>query len=112
MQMASAGVNDSDQRVRYAALGSLATLMEHLSPYVQIKYHGELMPVLGKLMVEEPTLKMQTQATRSVLYFCLGLLSFDEEDEEESKVNGKEIMSIYASQLLSALVKILNKSIS
>lgn len=32
--------------------------MEQLSPYVQIKYHGELMPVLGKLMVEEPNLKM------------------------------------------------------
>lgn len=47
-----------------------------------------------------------------MLYFCLGLLSFDEEDEEEAKVNGKEIMSIYAAQLLTSLVDILNKSIS
>ena len=111
MQMASAGVQDSNQRVRHAALGSLATLMEQLSPYVQIKYHAELMPVLGKLMVEEPTLKMQTQATRSVHAFCSGLLSFDEEDEEEAKVNGKDIMGQYASTTLNALVEILQKSI-
>ena len=58
MQMATTGVQDSNQRVRHAALGSLATLIEHLSPYVQVKYHGELMPVLGRLMVEEPSLKM------------------------------------------------------
>jgi len=102
--MASAGVQDADLKVRYAALGSLCTLMEQLSPYVQIKYHGELMPVLGRLMIEEPTLKMQTQATRSVLAFVEGLLSFDEEDEEETKVSGKEIMSIYASNTLTALV--------
>jgi len=79
---------------------------------VQVKYHTELMPVLGKLMIEEPTLKMQTQATRSVLAFCAGLLSFDEDDEEETKVSGKEIMSQYASNMLTALVTILQKSIS
>ena len=110
--MATTGVQDSNQRVRHAALGSLATLIEHLSPYVQVKYHGELMPVLGRLMVEEPNLKMQTQATRSVLAFCAGLLNFDEDDEESAKVTGKEIMSQYATAMLESLVNILNKSIS
>ena len=95
--MACAGVKDSNLRVRYAALGSLASLMEHLSPYVQVKFHADLMPKLGRLMVEEPTLKMQTQATRSVLSFCQGLLTFDEEDEEAINVNGKDIMSNYTS---------------
>ena len=85
--------------------------MEQLSPYVQIKYHGELMPVLGQLMVGAPNLKLQTQATRSIHAFCTGLLSFDEEDEESTKVSGKEIMSTYASQTLTALVDILQKSI-
>jgi len=112
MQMASAGVQDPDQRVRYAALGALAALMEHLSPYVQVKFHAELMPVLGRLMVEEPTLKMQTQATRSVLAFCQGLLTFDEEDEEAIDVDGKTIMSHYSSQTLEALTNILQRSIS
>lgn len=73
MQMASSGVQDSDKRVRYAALGALSSLMECLSPYVQVKFHAELMPVLGRLMVEEPSLKMQTQAVRSVLSFSNGL---------------------------------------
>ena len=112
MQMASAGVQDPDQRVRYAALGALSALMQQLSPYVQIKYHSDLMPVLGRLMVEEPALKMQTQATRAVLAFCSGLTSFDEEDEEESKVSGQDIMKQYATQTLQSLVDILNKSIS
>lgn len=97
MQMATAGVQDSEKVVRYAALGSLAALLEYLSPYVQVKFHAELMPVLGRLMVEEPSLKMQTQATRTVHAFCQGLLTFDEEDEEAINVNGKDIMSNYAA---------------
>jgi len=101
MQMASAGVKDPNIRVRYAALGSVASLLEQLSPYAQIKYHAELMPVLARLMVEEPTLKMQTQATRTVHAFCAGLLTFDEDDEEETKVSGKEIMNHYTSDLLT-----------
>ena len=110
--MATAGVQDADQRVRYAALGALAELMTHLSPYVQVKYHAELMPVLGRLMTQEPSLKMQTQATRSVLAFCQGLQNFDEEDEEAINVNGKDIMGNYTSQTLEALVTILQRSIS
>ena len=51
MKMASSGVQDSNLRVRHAALGTMATLMEHLCPYVQVKYHQELMPVLGRLMI-------------------------------------------------------------
>ena len=109
--MATAGVRDSDSKVRFAALASLSQLMEQLSPYVQVKYHAELMPVLGQLMVDEPTLKMQTQATRSVLSFGQGLLSFDEDDEDLIDTNGKDIMGTYAGNLLQALVTILQKSI-
>lgn len=105
--MASTGVQDPDLRVRYAALGALAELMDHLSPYVQVKYHTELMPVLARLMISEPTLKMQTQATRTVLSFCQGLQNFDEDDEEAINVNGKEIMQNYTAQTLEALVTIL-----
>ena len=85
----------------------MAELVEHLSPYVQVKYHTELMPVLTRLMVSEPTLKMQTQATRTVLAFCHGLQNFDEEDEDAINVNGKEIMQNYTTQTLEALVTIL-----
>ena len=112
MQTASAGVNNSDQRVRYAALGALSQLMEQLSPYVQIKYHSELMPILCGLMVSESNLKMQTQATRSVLAFCKGLQTFADDDEELTKVSGAEIMQIYSAKTLEALVSLLEKSIS
>ena len=112
MQMATAGVQDASQRVRYAGLGALASLMENLSPSVQLKFHQDLMPTLGRLMVEEPSLKMQTQATRSVLSFCKGLLSVDENDEEETKVSGKDIMLQYSSNILQALQTILQRGIT
>ena len=70
------------------------------------------MPTLGRLMVEEPSLKMQTQATRSVLSFCKGLLSVDEKDEEETKVSGKDIMLQYSSNILTALQAILQRGIT
>ena len=110
--MATAGVQDASQRVRYAGLGALASLMENLSPSVQLKFHQDLMPTLGRLMVEEPSLKMQTQATRSVLSFCKGLLSVDENDEEETKVSGKDIMLQYSSNILQALQTILQRGIT
>lgn len=74
--------------------------MAQLSPYVQIKYHEQLMGTLSGLMVSEEQLKMQTQATRAVLAFCEGLLSFDEEDEEATSQSGRQLMELYAQQLL------------
>lgn len=41
------------------------------------------MPVLIKLMLEEPLLKMQTQATSAALNFVSGLMKSEEEDNED-----------------------------
>jgi hypothetical protein len=52
------------------------------------------MPVLIKLMLEEPLLKMQTQAAAVVQSFVSGLLNEDEQ-EEDSGVDANEILAPY-----------------
>jgi len=60
-------------------------------------------------MLTEPLIKMQTQATATVLSFVTGLLNEDDEAEEE--VDAKEILAPYSKQLLQALVALLQKGI-
>lgn len=60
-------------------------------------------------MLTEPLIKMQTQATATVLSFVTGLLNEDDEVEEE--VDAKEILAPYSKQLLQALVALLQKGI-
>jgi len=60
-------------------------------------------------MLTEPLIKIQTQATATVLSFVTGLLNEDDEAEEE--VDAKEILAPYSKQLLQALVALLQKGI-
>jgi hypothetical protein len=73
MKLACSGVADSHTRVRYAGLSCLALLLTELSPKAQRKYHSELLPVLFKMMKEEPLIKMQTHAVSTVINFVNGL---------------------------------------
>jgi hypothetical protein len=60
-------------------------------------------------MLSEPLIKMQTQATATVLSFVTGLLSEGEEAQDD--VDAKEIMAPYCKQLLQTLVALLQKAI-
>lgn len=73
MKMACSGVADSHTRVRYTGLSCLGLLLTELSPKAQKKYHAELLPVLFKMMKEEPLIKMQTHAVSTVINFVTGL---------------------------------------
>lgn len=73
----------------------MANIYRECSPVAQQKTHSEVMPVLIKLMLEEPLLKMQTQAASVVQSFVSGLLNEDEEQEEESGVDANEILAPY-----------------
>ena len=66
---------DANVRVRSAGLSCLALLLTELAPKAQKKFHGELMPVLIKMMNEESLIKMQTQAVSTVINFANGLHS-------------------------------------
>lgn len=68
-----------------------------------------MLPVLIQLMLTEPLIKMQTQATATVLSFVAGLLNEDEEREED--VDTKDILAPYCKQLLQALVTLLQRGI-
>jgi len=86
-------------RVRYAGLSAMAMLFTELAPKAQIKYHAEVLPVLVNLMINEPLLKMQTQATSAVLNFVQGLFNSEGDDTEETP-DCKELMAKYTKPLL------------
>ena len=67
------------------------------------------MPVLIKLMLEEPLIKMQTQATSAALNFVNGLLKSDEDEEEEETAIDPQ--APHSKPLLQALVLLLQKGI-
>jgi ABC-type xylose transport system permease subunit len=75
MKIACAGIIDENIRVRYAGLSCLALVLTELSPKAQKKYHGELMPVLMKMMIEESLLKVQTHTISTIINFAKGLES-------------------------------------
>jgi len=60
-------------------------------------------------MISEPLIKIQTQATATVLSFVTGLLSEDEESLKD--IDAKQIMAPYCKQLLQILVALLQKAI-
>ena len=58
MKMACSGIVDANPRVRFAGLSCTALLLTELAPKAQRKFHNELMPMLIKIMNEEPILKL------------------------------------------------------
>jgi hypothetical protein len=104
--LAKQGVSDAHYRVKYAGLGAMAMIYRECAPNAQQKTQHEVLPVLVKLMLEEPLIKMQTQATSVVLSFVNGLQNEDDE-EEEAPVDAKENLAPYCKQLLQALVVLL-----
>lgn len=87
-------------------------LFTELAPKAQIKYHAEVLPVLVNLMINEPLLKMQTQATSAVLNFVQGLFNDENDDsKDEETPDCRELMSNYTKPLLQALVELLKKGI-
>lgn len=105
--MACAGMVDANVRVRYAGLTAIALLLTELAPKAQNQYHGELMPMLLKMMNNEETMKMQTQAASATLNFTKGFL----EDEEDSEQKSSTIMVGYSKDLLMTLAALLKKGI-
>jgi len=113
MEIACRGVVDPEVRVRYAGLSAVGMLFTELAPKVQLKFHGEIVPVLTNLMLNEDLLKMQTQATSAMLNFVNGLIPTDEqaEDNETEEVDHKQLMSKYNKNLLQTLFTLLKKGI-
>lgn len=114
LQQSMAGVEDSNTRVRYAGLYSLAMLFSEMAPKLQLKAHAEVMPKLGNLMMSEQLIKMQTQATSALLNFVTGLSQSEEDDakaEQIEEADVQEMMSTYSKDLLGAMVTLLRKGI-
>lgn len=107
MKMACAGLLDPHMRVRYGGLSCVALLLTEMSPIAQKKYHADLMKALMSMMTNETVLKMKTHAVSTMINFCKGLIDEDEDEVETTKKNST-IMNMYAEELLTILVNLLN----
>lgn len=95
--------------MRYEALSALAKLLTVLAPKAQYKFHAELVPVLTRLMCDETSNKMKTKAGDALSSFFEGLLA--DEEEEDSKVSGKDLVLQYAEKTLEVSKSLLKKGI-
>lgn len=107
---ACGGVLDTNVRVKFASLASMTEIFTSLAPQVQQKYHADVIPMVVKLMKDEPTVKMQVQAATTLQSFISGFI-LDEEEEEESEKDPKELMEVYTKDLLGVMVEILKKGV-
>lgn len=107
MTLACQGVADPEPRVRYAGLSCLGLLLTELAPKAQKKFHGELLPVLLRLMREEQMLKLQTHAVSTVINFVNGLSTQDDEEESEED----SVIKHYSNELFQTLVALLKRGI-
>jgi hypothetical protein len=102
----SNGLVHEHVRVKYAALTALAFLLEDVAPLIQKKYHSNVLPAICKLMQESNSLRLTTQACSTLVNFLRGLMK-DQEDEDLS-----DLIKPYASELLTFLTQLFEKSIS
>jgi urease gamma subunit len=110
MTQVCAGLQTDHTRVKYARLYALGTLLQHLAPNVQFKYHAELMPALLSIVTSEPSLKVKTMAFYCLAEFMQGLIREDELEIESTKKQS-EIVEEYNDALFKALIESLKQSV-
>ena len=65
--------------------------MAQLSPQIQFKFHGELVPALLVLVKNEQEMKVKTQAISCLYHFAKGLIQEDDTELTDGTKSG-EIM--------------------
>lgn len=102
----SLGLVKEHPRVRYAALVALSFLLEDLAPFVQNKYHANIIPALNKLISEtEPNVRVKTQACRTLKVFLNGLNENEYDDDKIAKIKP------YVVNIMDILPNLLEQSI-
>lgn len=110
-QMSASGIVNENPRVRFEAMQCTALLIQDLSPNFQMKFHGELVPVLVRLMKEESHLKMQTQAVCVLTAFISGLIDQESAEDSEQNEKNKKVLLPYVDQLVECIGMLFSKSI-
>jgi hypothetical protein len=105
---ACGGVEDANVRVKFASLSAMTEIFASLAPQVQQKFHADVLPKVVKIMQEEQTVKMQVQAATTLQSFISGFI-LDEDEEDENGKDPKELMELYAKDLLQVMEGVLVK---
>ena len=80
-----------------------------------MKFHQQVVPMIGTLMLNEPLLKLQPQAVSVLLNFIQGLNYEDDDEkatEQATEEDVKKLMAAYSKDILQALVTLLRKAIT
>lgn len=85
-----------NQRIKWAALTSLALCCTYFSPSIQISYHNIIMPCFMQSFSQTNLAKVTTQGLKSVINFCNGF-----ENEEEL-----EVLKLYSPSLMQSYLSI------
>ena len=82
----------------------LGRMMNYCCPDLQKTYHGDVMPLLLRLMSEETKLKMKTQAVAGAVAFVTNLTGkageAEDDIDEDEKEEGKAILMQYSEALV------------
>lgn len=110
MSMAASGVVDPHPRVKFAGIACLGLQLSEQAPTAQKKFHAEILPQLIKIMRDDPSVKIKTQATSATINFVRELIIVDEKDLEETKKEAG-VMENYTETLLETCAQLIELSL-
>lgn len=70
------------------------------------------MPQFLNMMVTETSMKVQTQVVSTVINFAKGLLTEDDEGEDETSADSAKLMETYSKALFENLIKLLQNAMA
>ena len=82
---------------------ALGLILNVASPQIQISYHSDLISVFLNMMVNEPLIKLKSQAVSCTINFVRGLVEESEDANEEEVTKHKQILTPYSDSLVQAI---------
>jgi len=105
----SNGLVHTHPRVRYAALTALGMILEEIAPYIQKKFHSNIIPALYKLMSDNnENIRVKTHACSALVNFLRGMVNKETDDYDDIK----EIIKPYCEVLLNILATLFEGSLN
>jgi hypothetical protein len=110
VELAASGVIDSWDSVRYQAIQCIGLMLLDLSPFIQRKYHAEIIPKFLSILETEENLKMINITLEWMVNFVSGLEKFHYPNIEDECIN-RDIMMNYSGTIFSTFWSWINKAL-
>ena len=103
----SNGLIHEHPRVRYMALVFLGNLLTETAPEPQKNYVGNILPGLAKLLNNEKSLRVKSEACLAINNFLAGLITTNKNAE-----NNMQILKPYIAELIELILKVFEESLN